>query len=53
MSVIEMTPEWLEKMIDVVLSRLVEMDSDNENREAMLIALSFYTDKYNEVTKGK
>lgn len=48
---IEMTLEWVEKMVDTILSRLVEMKEDNENREAMMIALSFYTDKYNELAK--
>ena len=42
MSTIEMTPEWVSKMIEIILSRLSEMSDDHANRPAMQEALGHY-----------
>lgn len=42
MSTIEMTPEWVSKMIDIILSRLAEMKYDNPNRPDLVWALGYY-----------
>lgn len=42
MSIIEMTPEWVSKMIDTILSRLMELPKDSEVRSDLEWALGYY-----------
>lgn len=42
MSIIEMTPEWVNKMIDTILTRLSELPKDAEVRSDLQWALGYY-----------
>ncbi len=39
---IEMTPEWCEQMIEIILGRLSEMGESHANYHAMREALGYY-----------
>lgn len=42
MSIIEMTPEWVSKMIEIILSRLSDTTLANDVRLAMNETLDYY-----------